>query len=334
MYTKCPNCSALFSISSDQLRLAKGYVRCGGCQQVFLALETLAENISDYDQQAGSDLFVDEVMEAMDESEEETPPAFTDTAGSGQQATVTAQNDKPELFVDEVAAAINAAEETQDYPTITDEVLEDDDLLPLDESEEEDTPEVQQATQPRKSGTAAEVPLAIRESPTATRRSGRETALGLFMIFFLIMLLLGQAVYFMRDDLARRYTELRPWIEKFCQYADCRLGTTSDIAKINIIDREVRSHPNEKNALQVTATFASASALDQPFPDIKLIMSDKLGLDIAGRRFTPQQYLVNTSLIGKGMRPKTPYHLRLELADPGQNVVGFSFSFHETMTRQ
>jgi predicted Zn finger-like uncharacterized protein len=339
MYTQCPNCSALFRISGEQLRSAGGHVRCGGCQKVFYALDSLSEHLDDFNKPDEGDLFVDEVMEAMDDFEEETPLTFPDAsiASSLLQPAGDTRHDRPDLFIDEVAAAMDEHAEAHVYPTVTEEVPKDGDKQSLDEAGEEETREALRETASDQSTTgkpAADVPLVIRAAPVAAMRSGREIALWLFAITFLLMTLLGQVAYFKRDDLARRYTSLRPYIEKLCQYAGCRLGTTGDIATIHILDRQVRSHPQQKGALQVTAIFASTSQLSQPFPDVMLTMSDKQGTAIAGRRFTPGEYLEDTNLIKQGMQPKTPYRLHLELEDPGEKAVGFSFSFHATSARK
>lgn len=39
--TRCPACHTVFRIVQDQLRVSEGWVRCGQCQEVFNALETL-----------------------------------------------------------------------------------------------------------------------------------------------------------------------------------------------------------------------------------------------------------------------------------------------------
>lgn len=39
--TRCPTCSTAFRVVRDQLRVSEGWVRCGQCQEVFNALETL-----------------------------------------------------------------------------------------------------------------------------------------------------------------------------------------------------------------------------------------------------------------------------------------------------
>jgi len=39
--TRCPACQTVFRVVQDQLRVSEGWVRCGQCQEVFNALETL-----------------------------------------------------------------------------------------------------------------------------------------------------------------------------------------------------------------------------------------------------------------------------------------------------
>lgn len=43
MFTKCTHCQTTFRVSSEQLKLAAGKVRCGNCREVFNALDNLVE---------------------------------------------------------------------------------------------------------------------------------------------------------------------------------------------------------------------------------------------------------------------------------------------------
>lgn len=43
MLTRCPSCATTFRITPEQLKVRQGRVRCGQCQEVFNALETLVE---------------------------------------------------------------------------------------------------------------------------------------------------------------------------------------------------------------------------------------------------------------------------------------------------
>lgn len=45
MRTRCPGCETVFRITPEQLRARQGKVRCGQCQMVFNALETLIEEV-------------------------------------------------------------------------------------------------------------------------------------------------------------------------------------------------------------------------------------------------------------------------------------------------
>ena len=45
MYTNCPECGTVFRISTTELRVAEGYVRCGHCSATFNALATLADEL-------------------------------------------------------------------------------------------------------------------------------------------------------------------------------------------------------------------------------------------------------------------------------------------------
>ena len=43
MYTQCPDCSTVFRVTAEALRVAQGRVRCGICSAGFNALDNLSE---------------------------------------------------------------------------------------------------------------------------------------------------------------------------------------------------------------------------------------------------------------------------------------------------
>ena len=45
MYTNCPECGTVFRISTNDLRVAEGYVRCGHCSATFNALGSLTDEL-------------------------------------------------------------------------------------------------------------------------------------------------------------------------------------------------------------------------------------------------------------------------------------------------
>ena len=47
MHTTCPECSSVFRVTAEQLKMAEGKVRCGFCQTVFNAINSLEEGYND-----------------------------------------------------------------------------------------------------------------------------------------------------------------------------------------------------------------------------------------------------------------------------------------------
>jgi predicted Zn finger-like uncharacterized protein len=82
--TRCPACSTVFRVVQDQLRVSEGWVRCGQCQEVFNALETLFDLGS-----AG----LPEAPAAPPPQQPSPAPAFeaTQPASQGPQADPEAQ---------------------------------------------------------------------------------------------------------------------------------------------------------------------------------------------------------------------------------------------------
>ncbi|WGL15012.1 DUF3426 domain-containing protein [Microbulbifer bruguierae] len=64
LVTRCPHCSTSFHVSEQQLRAARGAVRCGSCLQVFRADENIVFN--EDDPQPASKKAIDELLEDDD----------------------------------------------------------------------------------------------------------------------------------------------------------------------------------------------------------------------------------------------------------------------------
>ncbi len=78
LITRCPNCSTMFKIVPDQLRISEGWVRCGHCSDIFDASRHLQSH--------------DEVARVADGANAPAPAAATDPA-AGTTATVTSPPD-------------------------------------------------------------------------------------------------------------------------------------------------------------------------------------------------------------------------------------------------
>jgi predicted Zn finger-like uncharacterized protein len=143
----------------------------------------------------------------------------------------------------------------------------------------------------------------------------------------LLVLLLGmQWVYFNRGTLAAD-AGMRPALERFCSVLHCNLPLRTDLAKLEIIDRDVRKHPQEEAALLINASIANRADFTQPYPVFEISFSDTTGKSVAMRRFLPAEYLHPGSNTTAGMAPNVPVQIVLEIQDPGDQAVSFQFGF-------
>jgi predicted Zn finger-like uncharacterized protein len=143
----------------------------------------------------------------------------------------------------------------------------------------------------------------------------------------LLILLLGiQWVYFNRAALSAD-ANWRPTMERFCSILHCDLPLQTDLARIELLNRDVRKHPREKSALLVNATLVNHAGFTQPYPVLSLGFSALSGAPLAVRRFEPAEYLDEGIDIEAGMAPDTPVQVVLEIEDPGEEAVSYEFNF-------
>jgi predicted Zn finger-like uncharacterized protein len=243
------------------------------------------------------------------------------------------------IIIEETDLAPMSSQDYQDHPNR--EQREQDDTSSATATEQEPTvPAAAQASETSESAGAEDsepaaqaqpaperpVPAVILDELQAAkaerlRPSNTPWVLGTILLMLALVLQVG---YYARDDLARDPT-LRPWILQLCQLAGCTLSQPYDISLIDIIGRDVRSHPKAPHALIASTTLINNAPFVQPYPLLTLVFSDITGTELARRRFTPREYLSSDIDIAAGMTPNTPVSIELELVDPGKAAVNYEF---------
>jgi len=163
------------------------------------------------------------------------------------------------------------------------------------------------------------------EGWTGQRITPKDIASGV-MVGLLLLLLGLQWVYFNRDSLAGD-ASMRPALERFCSVLQCRLPLRVDLSQLEIIDRDVRKHPQADAALLINASIANRAGFTQRYPVFEISFSDVAGKPVATRRFLPTEYLAAGSDVAAGMAPGVPVQIVLEIQDPGDEAVSFQFGF-------
>lgn len=135
-----------------------------------------------------------------------------------------------------------------------------------------------------------------------------------------LVLLGGQVKYFFVDQYAQ-HEFLRPYLAGFCEIAACQLPPRQDPRRFTLTRTQIDIHPLQPNALRVTVKLVNEATFAQPYPRLRLTLTDRDGWVVGRRTFSPGQYL----------RPGHPGVLRsgelgavfLDLARPHEKAVGF-----------
>ena len=220
--------------------------------------------------------------------------------GTGEHTKI--QPDNKTVDLNEIAATDGPTEETFDF---------------FDEQVNESLPHV--------------VPDKFRDSYSAPSQSIISTVLWSIAILLLTATLFIEYVWFNRDQF-NQIPELQAVIENLCQQVECKDISVRDASKIELVTRNVYSHPNEKNALMVSVTMKNNADFAQPYPVMQIDFSDIRGGIIVARRFLPTEYLpIDFQQIDNKHRdlfqPGTSTKVTLEIQDPGKQAKTYEFNF-------
>jgi predicted Zn finger-like uncharacterized protein len=153
------------------------------------------------------------------------------------------------------------------------------------------------------------------------------TAAWSLAILALIATLAIEITWFNRPQLLQHPT-LKPLADKLCELTACEHMQLRDPALIEMISRNVYTHPNAKNALMISTTLVNHAAYAQPYPDVQIDFSNVRGELVASRRFAPEEYLQLDNEKPGLMQSGNPVTFGLEISDPGQEAITYEFSFH------
>lgn len=169
-------------------------------------------------------------------------------------------------------------------------------------------------------------PEGYRALDEQKRSSGLATFGWSLAILSLILTLVLEYAWFNKDKLAYN-TELAPWLNRFCKIANCTIAPIHKPELIEMVNRNVYSHPNISKALMVTATIKNNAPYAQAYPDVEVSFSNLRGELVVQRIFTPDEYMNMNRKNLRLLQPNTPVTFGLEIKDPGKQALTYEFAF-------
>jgi len=321
MQTQCPHCDTRFRVTEAQVNTADGFVRCSVCEEVFNAIEVAEQD--DYQQSLLSQAYSDN-----------EPPVEQTTDTDIKDDTDTEVTDN-ELDLSDLENIHFEQAEDNTYENNTTEDIDD-----LNTIETVDFNETSATDYSRKDAfdffdeednesLSHVVPEKYKDSYTSDSTNLVSNLLWGAGTLLLTATLLIEYAWFNRDQL-NQMPQLQAWTEKLCQQFECKNIAMRNPAKIELVSRNVYSHPNEKNALMINITMKNQANFAQPYPIMQINFSDVRGGNIAARRFRPTEYLpaeIQQQASQQLFEPDTNMTFTMEIQDPGKQAMTYEFDF-------
>lgn len=225
-----------------------------------------------------------------------------------------------DVFDADTSAPSSAEAETAETPTSAQDTATD------ASADAEATTEPESGAGPATAATEpANPPTPVYVRPHRHRISGTGLAWAAGCLV-LALALAVQLAWANRVDLIRN-PATRGWTESLCRSLPCLLPPIKDVARLELVSRDVRPDPNASGALTITATVRNDASFRQPWPVVTVELTDVDNHVVAMRRFRPADYMPNPARRDAGIAPGATAALAFEVADPGKNASGFRFSF-------
>lgn len=285
MLTRCPACATHFRITPAQLKARAGSVRCGACQHVFNALDSLVEEP------------VVVAAPAIPEPAQQALAAAIPEPGAapGADSTGLAAAPPDEIAVSPASTPELAEEAPQDIATLTPEVREPS-IPELAETVRPDADtdadkEVEESLPEDWAEILPEPPPPPRRWPWVIGSLVALAALGL------------QAALAFRTELAVVWPQTRPTLAALCEPAGCEVGLPAKVALVGIEASDLHPESERKGRLILTATLKNRAPFAQTFPHLELTLTDTEDKAVARKVLAPADYLAPGTSLPQGMHP-------------------------------
>jgi hypothetical protein len=195
--------------------------------------------------------------------------------------------------------------------------------------ENAENPDIPADSAPAASAAAAEphakTPSFAKAPTTASAAQRRAQRIEWGVVGGLAVLLLVQVVASDFDQLAAG-SATRPWLQRACSVLRCTLPPWREPRALRMLQRDVRANPERPGLLRVSASFRNEARWAQPWPRLRIVLSDADGRAIAARDFAAGEYLGATPT-ANGIASGQVAGIAFDVVDPSPHVTAFTFEF-------
>ena len=311
--TRCSACGTVFRVVQDQLKVSEGWVRCGRCNDVFNALESLFD------------------------LERDTPPEWSPgepapaEAPADQTGIVAVEQASDSSLVDRIDAQLLGTRRRESGSTPATRVDERDRLDFPDAQFEPDSGSGESIVAVHDTTLEPDAPESDSMAPPATpefvrhahrrarwdRPAARVTlsVAGLLLLFALAL----QIGHHFRDTIAMRWPAMKPALAAWCAARSCAIQPPRRIEDI-AVESSALTRAAGLDAFNLAVTLRNRGGMALALPSIDLSLTDASGQVVARRMLAPGEWRVAPTTIQAGAE----LPLQLLLTAASARVSGYT----------
>ncbi|MGN6150431.1 MAG: DUF3426 domain-containing protein [Lysobacteraceae bacterium] len=118
----------------------------------------------------------------------------------------------------------------------------------------------------------------------------------------------------------------RPLLGTLCAALRCDLPPWREPSAFTLVQRDISQDPRRSGALRVTATFRNDARWAQPWPQLRLTLTDANGRASGERSFRAEEYLggpPDQPMLASGESAS----VAMDILEPASDIVGYDFAF-------
>lgn len=158
---------------------------------------------------------------------------------------------------------------------------------------------------------------------TAKPSTPRRTWLWASGSMLLVILLLLQAAYLLRDEIAARLPGIKPAMLSICAQLDCTIPLPQKIDLLSIESSELEADPVQANVITLHALLRSRAPYALAYPSIELTLTDTQDNALARRNFSPADYTASAEDENSGFPANRETSIKLHLNTTDLKPAGY-----------
>jgi predicted Zn finger-like uncharacterized protein len=139
----------------------------------------------------------------------------------------------------------------------------------------------------------------------------------------LLLILIAQAGFYFRVDLAAQLPALKPALVGYCRLLKCTVPLPQHVELISIESSGLEADPSNESQINLNALLRNLAPYAQAFPSLELTLNDKQDKPLARRLFTPENYLPEAEVESTGLLPNHEIGIQLRLNTTDLRPFGY-----------